>query len=60
MPLNCRNRNRRTRFALYVAQGKREGNNLTIGPAGGNGGADIRANAAALPVLAGGKRVNRA
>jgi hypothetical protein len=28
------------------------GNNLTIGPAGGNGGADIGANAAALPVLA--------
>jgi non-reducing end alpha-L-arabinofuranosidase len=33
------------------------GNNLTIGPAGGNGGADIGANAAALPVLAGGHKV---
>ncbi len=33
------------------------GNNLTIGPAGGNGGADIGANAAALAVLAGGHKV---
>src|SRR5581483_9532123 len=33
------------------------GNNLTIGPAGGNGGADIGANAAALPVMAGGHKV---
>jgi hypothetical protein len=33
------------------------GNNLTIGPAGGNSGADIGANAAALPVLAGGHKV---
>src|SRR5580700_7762006 len=33
------------------------GNNLTIGPAGGNGGADIGANAAALPVLADGHKV---
>jgi len=33
------------------------GNNLTIGPAGGNGAADIGANAAALPVLAGGHKV---
>jgi len=30
---------------------------LTIGPAGGNGGADIGADAAALPVLAGGRKV---
>src|SRR5215470_14170172 len=29
-------------------------NNLTIGPAGGAGGADVGANAAALPVMAGG------
>ena len=33
------------------------GNNLTIGPAGGNGAADIGANAAALPVMAGGHKV---
>ncbi len=33
------------------------GNNLTIGPAGGNGGADIGANAAGLPVMAGGHKV---
>jgi non-reducing end alpha-L-arabinofuranosidase len=33
------------------------GNNLTIGPAGGNGGADIGANAAGLPVTAGGHKV---
>src|SRR5690242_663024 len=33
------------------------GNNLTIGPAGGAGGADIGANAAALPVMAGGHKV---
>ena len=33
------------------------GNNLTIGPAGGNGAADVGANAAALPVLAGGHLV---
>jgi non-reducing end alpha-L-arabinofuranosidase len=32
-------------------------NNLTIGPAGGAGGADVGANAAALPVMAGGHRV---
>ena len=32
-------------------------NNLTIGPAGGAGGADVGANAAALPVMAGGNRV---
>jgi Alpha-L-arabinofuranosidase B, catalytic len=30
------------------------GNNLTIGPAGGAAGADVGANAAALPVMAGG------
>src|SRR5215831_12234038 len=34
-----------------------EHNNLTIGPAGGAGGADVGANAAALPVMAGGNRV---
>ncbi len=33
------------------------GNNLTIGPAGGNGAADGGANAAALPVMAGGHLV---
>ncbi|MBO0804292.1 MAG: AbfB domain-containing protein [Nocardiopsaceae bacterium] len=33
------------------------GNNLTIGPAGGAGAADIGANAAALPVTAGGHKV---
>ena len=33
------------------------GNNLTTGPAGGNGAADIGANAAALPVMAGGHKV---
>ncbi len=33
------------------------GNNLTIGPAGGNGAADVGANAAALPVMAGGHLV---
>ena len=33
------------------------GNNLTIGPAGGAGGADIGANAAALPAMAGGHKV---
>jgi hypothetical protein len=33
------------------------GNNLTIGPAGGAGAADIGANAAALPVMAGGHKV---
>ena len=33
------------------------GNNLTPGPAGGNGGADSPANATALPVLAGGNKV---
>jgi len=33
------------------------GNNLTIGPAGGNGAADVGANANALPVLAGGHLV---
>jgi hypothetical protein len=33
------------------------GNNLTPGPAGGNGGADSPANAAALPVMAGGNKV---
>jgi hypothetical protein len=33
------------------------GNNLTIGPAGGAGGADVGANAAALPVMAGGHLV---
>jgi hypothetical protein len=32
-------------------------NNLTIGPAGGAGGADVGANAAALPVMAGGNKV---
>src|SRR6266516_1422843 len=32
-------------------------NNLTIGPAGGAGGADVGANASALPVMAGGNRV---
>jgi hypothetical protein len=32
-------------------------NNLTIGPAGGAGGADVGANAAALPVMAGGHKV---
>jgi len=32
-------------------------NNLTIGPAGGAGGADVGANATALPVMAGGNRV---
>jgi hypothetical protein len=32
-------------------------NNLTIGPAGGNGSADVGANAAALPVMAGGHKV---
>ncbi len=34
-----------------------EHNNLTIGPAGGAGGADVGANAAALPVMAGGHKV---
>jgi non-reducing end alpha-L-arabinofuranosidase len=34
-----------------------EHNNLTIGPAGGAGGADVGANAAALPVMAGGNKV---
>jgi len=33
------------------------GNNLTIGPAGGAGAADVGANAAALPVMAGGHLV---
>jgi hypothetical protein len=33
------------------------GNNLTIGPAGGAGSADIGSNAAALPVTAGGHKV---
>jgi non-reducing end alpha-L-arabinofuranosidase len=33
------------------------GNNLTPGPAGGNGAADSPANASALPVLAGGNHV---
>jgi hypothetical protein len=33
------------------------GNNLTIGPAGGNGAADVGANASALPVMAGGHLV---
>jgi len=33
------------------------GNNLTPGPAGGNGGADSPANATALPVMAGGNKV---
>ena len=33
------------------------GNNLTPGPAGGNGGADSPANASALPVMAGGNKV---
>src|SRR5580704_7456962 len=33
------------------------GNNLTPGPAGGNGKADTPANATALPVMAGGNRV---
>jgi non-reducing end alpha-L-arabinofuranosidase len=33
------------------------GNNLAIGPAGGNGAADVGANAAALPVMAGGHLV---
>jgi len=32
-------------------------NNLTIGPAGGAGGADVGANATALPVMAGGHKV---
>ena len=32
-------------------------NNLTIGPAGGAGGADVGANAAALPVMAAGNKV---
>ncbi len=32
-------------------------NNLTIGPAGGAGGTDVGANAAALPVTAGGNKV---
>src|SRR6266446_5771904 len=32
-------------------------NNLTIGPAGGAGGADVGANATALPVMAGGQKV---
>ncbi len=32
-------------------------NNLTIGPAGGAAGADVGANAAALPVMAGGHKV---
>ncbi len=32
-------------------------NNLTPGPAGGNGGADAPANSAALPIMAGGHKV---